>query len=529
MTWGLFSVRTAAIGAATIVFVAACVAPLIAMLGLSLGSSSVTAVGYEAVLLDARQRGLLYNTTSLGLLTAALATVIGVPLGVALARIELPWKPLWRVLLSAPILLPPYVAALAWLSLAGGAGLLSQFAGGDVLLAWTYSLPGAVLVLTLVFYPLSMVATEVAVRRIEPHLEEAALLVTSPRRVLWRITLRLAAPGITAAALLIFVLAVSEFGVPGLLRVRVFTTEVFTAFAALYDFGRASLLAVPLLLISIAVAALAVAVVGGQLVTTRRGLANGNVATLQAWKYAAVAAAASVVTIALLVPLALLLREARDVRSWISIVEGSSVAIGNSLLFATIGATLAVCVGLVLGYARARSGRWTGMLADVTCVALFSVPSTIVGIGLIALWNRPGVLGAVYGTDAMLLLGYLARFLPVSALGIAAAFQHVPTSHEEAASTAGAGWTRTMTHIVVPQVSTGLVAAWVVIFVLAFGELGASILVAPPGETTLPIRIYTLIANAPPAQVAALALLQTVVTLTPLLLLAWAAAARKPR
>ena len=44
---------------------------------------------------------------------------------------------------------------------------------------------------------------------------------------------------------MIFVLAVSEFGVPGLLRVRVFTTEVFTAFAALYDFSRATILALP--------------------------------------------------------------------------------------------------------------------------------------------------------------------------------------------------------------------------------------------------------------------------------------------
>ena len=53
------------------------------------------------------------------------------------------------------------------------------------------------------------------------------------------ITLPLVAPSVVAAALIIFVLAVSEFGVPGLLRVRVYTTEVFTAFAALYDFSRA--------------------------------------------------------------------------------------------------------------------------------------------------------------------------------------------------------------------------------------------------------------------------------------------------
>ena len=71
-----------------------------------------------------------------------------------------------------------------------------------------------------------------------------------------------------------------------------------------------------------------------------------------------------------------------------------------------------------------------------------------------------------------------------------------------------------------PQIRIGLVAVWVIVFVLGFAELGVSILVAPPGETTLPIRIYTLIANAPPSSVAALSLLQAGVILTPLAVLA---------
>ena len=48
----------------------------------------------------------------------------------------------------------------------------------------------------------------------------------------------------------------------------------------------------------------------------------------------------------------------------------------------------------------------------------------------------------------------------------------------------------------------------------AFGELGVSILVAPPGDATLPIRVYTMIANAPSSHVAVFALLQTTVVLT---------------
>jgi ABC-type spermidine/putrescine transport system permease subunit II len=76
-----------------------------------------------------------------------------------------------------------------------------------------------------------------------------------------------------------------------------------------------------------------------------------------------------------------------------------------------------------------------------------------------------------------------------------------------------------MSRIVLPQIKLAIAAVWVVAFVLAFGELGVSILVAPPGETTLPIRIYTMIANTPPSTVAVLALLQTAVVLAPLLVL----------
>jgi ABC-type spermidine/putrescine transport system permease subunit II len=68
----------------------------------------------------------------------------------------------------------------------------------------------------------------------------------------------------------------------------------------------------------------------------------------------------------------------------------------------------------------------------------------------------------------------------------------------------------------------------VIAFILAFGELGVSILVAPPGETTLPIRIYTIIANTPSSHVAVLALLQATVIFVPLAVLGALASVRPP-
>lgn len=513
--WATSVSRAFVVGASLAVLVVCCVLPLAYMLAGSLAGTPQFATPVTALGLDPRQRGLLYNTAILGSATSLLATIIGAPLGVALARVEVRQKALLRALLAAPLLLPPYVVGLAWVSM-----------GRHAVSSWTYSMGGAVLVLTLVFYPVSMLATEVAVRRIDPRLEEAGLIVARSSRVLWHITLRLAAPSLVGAALVIFVLAISEFGVPGLLGVRVFTTEVLTAFAALYDFRRATVLALPLLLLSSIVAAIAVGLLGEQKVATRRGAVNGAAIWLESWKTAFASVGWCVVVLALVLPLTALMREASAARSWTEVVRGSSGAIGNSLLLSSVGATATVAIGLPLGYVRARASRPSGMAMDVAFVVLFAVPSTVVGIGLIGLWNRPGLLGALYGTPAMLLLVYLARLLPVAALGIAAAVRQVPTSHEEAASTAGAGWARTMTHIMLPQLFTSIAAMWVVVFVFAFGELGASILVAPPGETTLPIRIYTLIANAPPADVAALALLQSAVVLSPLMLLATTGAAR---
>lgn len=522
--WRWQSSRTVFVGGAIVLFVLCCVLPVAFLLAVSL---SGTDGAYAAVWLDARERGLLYNTAVLGTATALLATTIGAPLGVALARIPLPRKTLLRLALAAPVLLPPYVGGLAWIYLAGSRGLVARLAGRDLLSEWTYSLTGAIAVLSLALYPLSMLATEVAVRRVDGRLEEAALVVAPPGRVLRGITLPLAAPGVFAAALVIFVLAVSEFGVPGLLGVRVYTTEVFTAFAALYDFRRAILLAVPLLVLCLVVAIAATAVVSERFVTTRG--AGTHPALPGAWRRRAATGAAAVLTLALGLPMAVLVREALGARSLPAVLGGSGEAILNSLFLATAGATAVVGVAVWLGYARARARGRIGQAADVLFIVVFAVPSTIVGIGLIGLWNRPGLPGAVYGTDIMFLLAYLARFIPVAALALAASTRSVPVSHEEAAAVGGAGWLRTMRLIVLPQIRLGMAAAWVIAFVLAFGELGVSILVAPPGEATLPIRIYTIIANTPSSHVAVLALLQTVVIFTPLAVLGAVAALREAR
>ncbi|MGE3511699.1 MAG: ABC transporter permease, partial [Vicinamibacterales bacterium] len=356
----------------------------------------------------------MYNTAALGAATALLSTLIGLPLGIGLARVPMRWKGALRLLATIPMVLPPYVVGLAWVYLGSRGSLLV-----------------AVAILSLVWYPLSMLATEVAVRRIDRRLEEAGLVVATPERVLRHITLPLALPSILATALVIFVLAVSEFGVPGLLGVRVYATEVFTAFAALYDFDRAILLTMPLLLLCIAAATAAAVMFGDRLVATRRSGMRLQCA-LDSWRQAAEAGFVLVISTSLVLPTTVLAGQALQA-SWSETFAGSGQAIVNSLVYAGIAATIIVTVACCLGHLLARVGQGRRLVGQAVLVALFAVPSTLLGVGLIALWNRSGVLGTVYGTDVMLVLGYVARFLPIAVLSLAATARAVPESHEEAA------------------------------------------------------------------------------------------------
>jgi iron(III) transport system permease protein len=459
-----------------------------------------TLSNYGRLILEPRQRELLLTTITLGAVASAVAAVVGVPLGFFLARVDLPRVALLRMALLVPLAIPPYVLALVWMFLTG----YSDF---------SYSLPGAALVLGVAFYPLLMLASEAGFRRVNASLEEAGLIITTPRQVFIRITLPLVAPLVVAAGLLVFALSVAEFGVPGLLRIRVFTTEVFTAFAALYDFGRATALAVPLLVVTLVVAFMARWSLGDRLLTAATTWRPANPSLMARHTVLVLVFALGFIGAVVFLPIAVLVLHAERVMA--SIVP-SWPAIRISIVLSVVAATFMVIVGLLLGYARGRMHSRRAVLADLILIAAFAVPSTVVGVGIIGLWNRPVIPIGLYASPITIVLGYTARFLPIAVLIMAASVRQVPVSSEEAAEVSGVGWVRAFGHVVIPQIRGGMIAAWVAVFVFTFGELGTTVLIIPPGESTLPVLVYTLIANAPQGQIATLGLVQVLAAVIPL-------------
>src|SRR5262249_16982327 len=188
---------------------------------------------------------------------------------------------------------------------------------------------------------------------------------------------------------------------------------------------------------------------------------------------------------------------------------------GRSLVLAAFGATLVTMFGFCCGYLVHYRAHRLWRAVDTLTLMLFTIPGTVTGIGLIALWNRPFT-GFLYASAGMITLAYLAQYTGLSSRIVQGTLSNVPPSREEAAQMSGAPWLARVWYIMIPPALPGIAAAWAIAFVFCFRDLGASMLVYPPGQDTLPIRVFTMMANGAPSLVSALCVMLVVCTLAPL-------------
>ena len=149
---------------------------------------------------------------------AGLTTLFTVPLAFtfayAIQRSCVPWKGLWRNIALIPILAPSMLAALSFIYLFGNQGVLKGMLGWFGL-STVYGLPGMVLAMTFASFPHAVMIILAGLSLSDARLYEAADSLGTPGwRKFWTITLPGARYGLISAAMVVFTMAVSEFGVP---------------------------------------------------------------------------------------------------------------------------------------------------------------------------------------------------------------------------------------------------------------------------------------------------------------------------
>ena len=423
------------------------------------------------------------HSLQLSLLTASIATLMGVPLGILLGKTDLPLRGSLTPLLTAPLLIPPYVLAVAWFSILGRTGVL----GGILPDAWSqkissvfFGLWGCTFMLTSAFMPIAMLLTIAFLRTVNPRLENAARLVSGWSSVLLRITLPLVLPAIAFAAVLIFLLSLGEIGVPMYLRFSVYPTEILTQFAAFYDFRAATVAAIPLLVVTLVILGLQAGLHQKVSQLGRRTPSDETVQiSLGTWRFPLFALVVAFAIIVVASPLGALLAQSWSLVIYQDALKRAGDSVVRSLVFAAAGATLLTVLGFFWGYLTERktlSFWWTN---EWLAFLLLALPGSVIGVGLISVWNTTAT-NFIYASPAILILGYLTQYAILPIRVVSASLAAVPRSLEEAAWLSGAGWLITLRRIVTPLASRGLFVAWLISYVFSLRDVAMSIVVYAP-------------------------------------------------
>ena len=258
--------------------------------------------------------------------------------------------------------------------------------------------------------PILMLLTIAFIRSVNPRLEEAGLLAAKWPRILSRITLPLILPGIILGMLLIFLLSLGEFGVPLFLRINVFPVETFTQFSAYYDFGAAAAAAAPLALIALMAMFAEGLFLERKTVHVRIGPGDGpgiriGLGKVGKWLAALMWFFAFAIVI---MPLLALLSESAVIQAWRTAMTQGWDSILRSIVFAAIAASLLTVLGFLTGYLIHVQGLRSWRLLDTLTILLFALPSTVIGIGMIGVWNHP-LTNFVYASPIILILGYVIQ------------------------------------------------------------------------------------------------------------------------
>ena len=447
---------------------------------------------------DTRLPDLLRNTIELAVAVSLLTAIIGGGLAWIVVRTDVPLRGLWSWLLAVPLAIPPYVGGFVYIAILGPNGSLEDATGGALSFPDFYGFRGATFVLTLFTFPYVFLTTSAALRTMNPALSEAAAMSGAGRwRRFFAVTVPMARPALGAGVLLVALYVLSDFGVVALLRENTFTLAIYRQLTGRFDRSAAAALSSVLVLLTLALLLSQTAMQG-------RGRYHQNATTwrpprtvpLGRWRWLALAAVLTVVTLSLVVPIAALVYwsieglrdESTAAQIWRTSNGGLPGYMWNSLWSAGAAATLTCVLALMLASLRARHPGAASAALEKVSQAGYALPGVVVALSVVFLLNN--WVPALYGTVAAVIIAYVLRFFPQAYQSTSAAYQQVSPAVEEAARTMGRPAWRATIETVVPLIAPGLMTGWALVFMTALKELPATLLLRPAGFDTLPVRIW---------------------------------------
>ena len=459
------------------------------------------------------------NSLYVAAMSVVFASVIALPLAYFTTRFNFSGTLLIQTLGVTPLIMPPFVGAVAMLLLFGENGsinlLFDEWFGFTI--PFMEGLNGVIMVESIHYFPFILINLSAALNNIDRSMEESAQnLGANGIRLFRRIVFPLAMPGYVAGASLVFLKVFDDLGTPLLLNVNKMLAP--QAYLRITSIGISdpmgyviSVILVVFSLLSLWTSFLALR--GKDYATLQKGGGGLMKRDLKPLEKAGCYAVVIFILLMVLSPhlgLAILsfgtvwsysvLPDAYTFQHYLQMFSTSTQLISNTLIYAGLAALIDVVLGTAIAYLVWRTNLFGRKWLDFVAMGAVAVPGVVLGIGYLRTFhefNVPIIDKPLATWWVIIVVALAIRRLPYALRACVAAMQQISIALEEAAENLGANKRRTVFRIVVPLMSGGIVAGFITSFATASVELSATLmLVSTESDAPLAYGIYEFMQSA---------------------------------
>ena len=465
--------------------------------------------------------GLVSNTAIFALGAALVSFLLGTFFAWVTERTNTPLRGVIYALVLLPFVVPGVLTTISWvLLLSPKIGLINWLFVS--LLGFSeppfniYSMWGMIWAFGVDNVTLPFFLMAASFRSMDPSLEEAAHVSgMGPFSAFWHVNIKLMIPSILAIWLLLFVRGIETFEAPAVIgipaEIKVFATQIFLALSVSYppEYNLAGTYATFYLLIAVVGVLLYLqATSASEKYTTITGKGyRPRTQDLRGWRYLTLAISISILFVVVLLPILLLAwvsflpyyaQPSRHLVSLLTLENYRSIfdldifyrALFNNTITGAASATIAVLLSAIISWVVIRTNLWGRKLLDIVAFTPIAIPGVVMGLALI--WMYLTLPIPVYGTLWILVIGYVAKYIPIALRTCHSSMLQIHPELEEASEISGSSWPRTFFRVVLPLILPGLLVGWFYVLTLTFKVLSLPVLLSHVGTEVFPMVIYEL-------------------------------------
>ena len=475
----------------------------------------------------------LINSFKLTISVTVIAVLIGVPLAYFMSFYKIKGKGVLEVLFIISMMSPNFIGAYSWILLLGRNGSVTKFLEKalGINMPSIYGFAGMLLVFSLKLYPFIYIYVSGALKKIDVALSEAAeSLGCGGLKKVFTVIMPLITPTLVAAALLVFMNCMADFGTPALIGegYRVMPTLVYSEFVG--ESGGSANFAACMATIMIIITALVFFLQKWYINT--KSFTMSSIRPIQPkepkgifkvliYIYIYLLAGLSIIPQAMVVYTSFKATKMQvfvdgfSLGSYKKVADKALAAVTNTYVFCFFAIVIIITLGMLIAYLTVR--RRSVLTSAIDSIAMFPyiVPGSVLGITLLIAFNHQPLMLA--GTAFIIIISLVIRRLAYTLRSSSAILYQISPSMEEAAVSLGdtpaKSFVKVTAKMMLPGVASGAILSWITII----NELSSSVMLYTSKTKTMSVAIYNEVIRASYGPAAALASILTLTTVISLL------------